>query len=117
MPVDGTIRSDASLPVHLRQTESSYLTLKLSLLAPFRPVAVLTLLVTFLVVAGGLRAEEQTLKRIQHRTKQGLIEGVVSADGKVRTYKGVPFAAAPVGALRWKPPQPAPAWTGVRPAI
>ena len=96
---------------------TSYLTLRLSLLASFCPAAVLTLLITFSVAPGGLRAEEQTFKRIQHRTKQGLIEGVVSADGKVRTYKGVPFAAAPVGALRWKPPQPAPAWTGVRPAI
>ena len=52
----------------------------------------------------------------QLRTANGMLEGVVSADGKVRTFKGIPYAAPPVGGLRWKPPQPAPAWAGVRKA-
>src|SRR5262245_17742335 len=46
------------------------------------------------------------------RVEGGLISGAV-VDG-VRSYKGIPFAAAPVGELRWKAPQPVAAWEGVR---
>jgi para-nitrobenzyl esterase len=54
---------------------------------------------------------------VQQKTADGILEGVVSADGKVRTFKGIPFAAPPVGPLRWKAPQPVTPWTGVRKAI
>jgi para-nitrobenzyl esterase len=56
------------------------------------------------------------LKTSQARVANGVLEGVISADDKVRTFKGIPYAAPPVGPLRWKEPQPAPSWTGVRPA-
>jgi para-nitrobenzyl esterase len=58
----------------------------------------------------------QSLRTVQQKISDGVLEGVVSADGKVRTFKGIPFAAPPVGALRWKPPQPVQPWSGVRPA-
>ena len=54
---------------------------------------------------------------VQQQTANGILEGEISPDGKVRTFKGIPFAAPPIGPLRWKPPQPAPAWTGVRKAV
>jgi para-nitrobenzyl esterase len=48
------------------------------------------------------------------RIESGVIAG--RANGPANVFRGVPFAAAPVGALRWAPPQPAPAWRGVRDA-
>jgi len=59
----------------------------------------------------------QDVRYVQLRTADGVLEGVVSADGKVRTFKGIPFAAPPVGPLRWKPPQPVAPWSGVRRAV
>ena len=47
-------------------------------------------------------------------TDRGAVRGGV-ADG-VASWKGIPFAAAPVGPLRWRAPQPAAAWQGVRDA-
>jgi para-nitrobenzyl esterase len=48
------------------------------------------------------------------RVDGGEVQG--SAQDGVLSFKGIPFAAPPVGDLRWKPPQPVAAWTGVRPA-
>ena len=48
------------------------------------------------------------------RTESGLVAGVAS-DGVV-SWKGMPFAAPPIGDLRWRAPRPAPAWDGVRQA-
>lgn len=57
------------------------------------------------------------LKPAYAKTTNGQLEGVVSNDGNVRVFKGVPYAAPPLGALRWKAPQPAASWTGVRKAV
>jgi para-nitrobenzyl esterase len=73
-----------------------------------------------LVTAFGLCAAQtapETLRTSRVQMPNGVIEGVISADGKVRTFKGIPYAAPPVGPLRWRPPQPAVNWDGVRKAV
>ena len=63
---------------------------------------------------------EQTPARVGQTvaTAAGRISGATAIDGgtAVRVFKGIPYAAPPVGDLRWKPPQPAASWTGVREA-
>lgn len=44
----------------------------------------------------------------------GELKGAIN--GQVVAFKGIPYAAPPVGQNRWKPPQPAQPWTGIRPA-
>ena len=50
------------------------------------------------------------------KTKNGIVEGTGKQKSGVRIFKGIPFAAPPVGDLRWQPPQPAKNWKGVRDA-
>lgn len=50
------------------------------------------------------------------RIDAGEIEGVPARDASVTVFKGIPYAAPPVGPLRWRAPQPATPWTGVRKA-
>jgi para-nitrobenzyl esterase len=46
----------------------------------------------------------------------GRLQGAAGRDASVRVFKGVPYAAPPVGARRWKAPEPAVTWSGVRAA-
>jgi len=45
-------------------------------------------------------------------TEAGNVEGVATSDAQVIAYKGIPYAAPPIGNLRWAPPQPAAPWHG-----
>jgi para-nitrobenzyl esterase len=67
--------------------------------------------VATLAVATGLAAipEPVTLD-------SGLVSGTQAATPGVRVFKGIPFAAPPVGELRWRAPQPVAKWSGVRKA-
>lgn len=49
------------------------------------------------------------------KTKYGEVEGY--QEENIRIYKGIPFAAPPVGNLRWKAPQPPAAWGGIKKCV
>ena len=49
----------------------------------------------------------------QVKTSSGIVEGVKAASPGVRVFRGIPFAAPPIGELRWKAPQPVRSWKGV----
>ncbi len=51
----------------------------------------------------------------QIKVDTGTIAG--KTEGPVRAFLGIPYAAPPVGELRWKPPAPATKWSGVREAV
>jgi para-nitrobenzyl esterase len=46
----------------------------------------------------------------------GLVSGIPGSNAGVRVFRGIPYAAPPVGKLRWSDPQPAAHWNGVRKA-
>jgi para-nitrobenzyl esterase len=52
----------------------------------------------------------------QVKTTGGTVQGTTIADGQVRVFKGIPFAAPPVGELRWQAPRPVVPWQGVKDA-
>lgn len=50
------------------------------------------------------------------KTENGPVEGIPAADPRITAFKGIPFAAPPVGQNRWRAPQPCEDWEGVRKA-
>jgi len=69
----------------------------------------LTTLFALILLATFSYAQPSTVK-----VTEGTLQGIT--EGNLTVFKGVPFAAPPVGNLRWKAPQPAAKWTGVRAA-
>ena len=69
--------------------------------------------ITFIIamlISGHSIAQQPSPVKVQDGLLQGMFE-----DG-LTVYKGIPFAAPPVGNLRWRAPQPAPKWEGVKDA-
>ena len=50
------------------------------------------------------------------KVQGGLVSGVPGKDASVTVFKGIPYAAPPVGEFRWKAPAPAMEWKGIRKA-
>ena len=63
-----------------------------------------------------MRSQLRPLSAATVQLDSGVISGVSGTSAEVQVYKGIPYAAAPVGNLRWREPQPATHWDGVRKA-
>ena len=72
-------------------------------------IRIASLAVAATLIAGGAHAASVTVK-----VDSGPVVGV--AEEKANVFRNIPFAAAPVGALRWAPPAPVKPWTAPRPA-
>ena len=48
------------------------------------------------------------------KTENGLVRGLPGNNTRITVFKGIPFAAPPVGKNRWRAPQPAADWEGIR---
>lgn len=74
-----------------------------------RPGGIAAAVIGAVALAGAASAGEVRLD-----TPQGPLIGAQVADGAVAVFKGIPYTAPPVGARRWKPATPAPAWANPR---
>ena len=68
------------------------------------------------VVLAAFSALASAAHRGEVSIASGRLKGTYNSDHSVLMFKGVPFAAAPTGDLRWKAPEPAKKWSGVRAA-
>jgi para-nitrobenzyl esterase len=65
---------------------------------------------TMLLAPAGVAAGDQV------ETDAGIVEGFTPPGSSVRVFRGIPYAASPVGERRWQPPAPVTPWEGVRKA-
>src|SRR5580765_6785491 len=73
-------------------------------------VAVIAVAASVAVLSAALPDPVQPVK-----IDAGLVASAKNSPNGVRVFRGIPFGAPPVGALRWKPAQPRAKWDGVRP--
>lgn len=72
------------------------------------------LAMSFLFFSCGKKEEASLLTVESVAVEGGLISGKTDSSGQVKIFKGIPFAAPPLGDLRWKAPQPVQSWDGIK---
>jgi para-nitrobenzyl esterase len=77
-------------------------------------IRILSFALCGLILAARGLAENSSPTVVQ--TDAGAVAGAVVPQTQISVFKGLPFAAPPIGALRWREPQPVKPWTGVRDA-
>jgi para-nitrobenzyl esterase len=78
---------------------------------PTKLSTLLTIAILFVTTLAGSASAQDRVK-----TANGTIEGISEKSSGIRAFKGIPFAAAPVGDLRWQAPQAVKDWKGMRKA-
>ena len=66
-------------------------------------------LIGFIIFSINLNAQTPIVE-----TQFGKVSGLLTPDGKIKVFKGIPFAAPPIGELRWKRPMPPTPWKDVK---
>jgi len=70
--------------------------------------------ITVVIVIAGFLVPTAAAIQGPVRTTSGLMKGIPGTTQGITVYKGIPYAAPPVGNFRWRPPQPPIPWQGVR---
>ncbi|MBK5122232.1 carboxylesterase family protein [Burkholderia sp. R-69980] len=74
-------------------------------------------LVTAQAAIAGFSAPENSAGFVTVSTETGVVRGKVASNDTVEVFVGIPYAAPPVGELRWRAPRPPQPWSGVRDAF
>ena len=81
------------------------------------PTTLLRILAGLAIILAAPAARAEDPCTVPARTASGLVRGQAGPGSTTCVWRGIPYAAAPVGELRWAAPRPAPAWDGVRETV
>jgi para-nitrobenzyl esterase len=79
-----------------------------------KPLYFFLLFTIFAILSCVEKEAENLVSNESLRIDSGLISGKTDSSGQVKIFKGIPFAAPPIGEFRWKAPQPVASWEGVK---